>query len=395
MQKDARRWQSIRLGAALVLCFFPCGILYPFAYPVPEILMLAAWICVFPTRIGCLSLLLLPLFPNESYGYSAFNYFCVAGTLATGVRAAHWARQQEAPWDRLHALARLCMGVSLALAAWQAIDGQRWLDAFPTMISLGEGRGGGLRTEPSLLALPLALYLSLVLMRLVQPGVEAESKRRLLTEAALIGLGAIFLTRSLTVAIVAFCFLPAFGARLKNLLVYGTVSAALALSLFWGRLRDAISGGDAFTYMITSGVSSWRSVPDIIILLNFRHYLLPPNPATVRESINAFAVDWNPRFIWLENTYSTFSAGATTIGLIATLALLIGGAVVGLRKTSHSGTLRAAWMMLYIADWFILPKYEASGWIALGMVTAAAMIRSRAASPAVAVEIAGAEAVLE
>jgi hypothetical protein len=283
------------------------------------------------------------------------------------------------------------MVVSLALAAWQAIDGQRWLDAFPAMQSLGDGRGGGMRTEPSLLALPLALYFFLVIMRLVQPGLEAESKRRLLAEAALLGLGTIVLTRSLTVAIVVFCFLPAFGARLRYLLVYGGASAALALTLFWERLKEAISGDDAFTYMITTGVGSWRNVPDIIIFLHFRQYLLPPNPATVRETINAFAADWNPHFIWLENTFSTFSAGATTIGVIATLALLIAGAVVGLRKTSHSSTLRAAWMMLYIADWFILPKYEASGWIALGLVTAAATVRSCDTSMSEAVEITGGE----
>jgi hypothetical protein len=278
---------------------------------------------------------------------------------------------------RIHTLARICMSVSLLLAAWQGLDGESWLQSFPAMFAMGDGRGGGLRTEPSLLACPLAIYLSLVLYRFLQEGLTNQKRRWLATEAAVFCLATVTLTRSLTVVIIAFCFLLAFGARLRYLITWGAVGVLVAVPLFWDRIQDALLGGGEFTYLITTGVGSWRNVPDILILTNLRQYLLPPNPVQTRETINSLAIMWSPLFAWIENTYSAFSACATTIGVVATAILFGAGIVAGFRKVSPSSHLRLAWVMLYLADWFILPKYEACGWVALGMLTAATSLHGQ------------------
>ena len=111
-----------------------------------------------------------------------------------------------------------------------------------------------------------------------------------------------------------------------------------------------------------------------------RDYLLPSNPAEVREKLNLFATMWSPTLAWLDNTYSAFSASASTIGILATAALFAAGLVVGFRRVSHASHMRITWLLLYVANWFILPKYEPCGWIGLGLLTAAASISEEPAS---------------
>jgi hypothetical protein len=320
---------------------------------------------------------LLPLLPNDAYGYFAFNVFCVAGTLGTGVRVAGWAAVNHALAAPLHRLAKACMLISLVLAAWQGVDGDAWLRAFPAMFALGDGRGGGLRTEPSLLAPPLAMYLVLVFWRRVQEGLDIKERKKLLVEAGILGMATLFLTRSLSVAIVLVCFLPVFTVRLRVLVISGIGGALLAGTLFRGRIRDAISEGGTFGYFITRAVGSWRNVPDVLIFANARDYLLPGNPTELRDKLNMFATMWIPGLAWLDNTYSTFSASASTIGLIATALIFGAGLLIGFRRISSASAVRATWLLLYIADWFVLPKYEPSGWIGLGLLTAAAAANCR------------------
>ncbi|MGH9343869.1 MAG: hypothetical protein ACRD19_08930 [Terriglobia bacterium] len=375
--------------AAILVSFFPCGILYPFSYPVPEIATLCLWIWAFPSPVGYLSLLLLPLFLSGSYGYSSFNLFCVVATLAIGVRFTRQIVAGQPLEERLHRLLRACLVISLFLAAWQAIDGKAWLRVFPAMFALGDGRGAGLREEPSLLAPPLALYLAAVLWRRMRQGLARQKENGLVLEAATLTVATIFLTRSLSVVIVALCFLPAFSKKIRYFFICGGVGTFVVAAVLWDRVRDALSTGGTLAYIITTGVGSWRNVPDILILLNARAYLLPPNPVEIRNQINSLTLSWNPQFYWLDNTYSTFSASASTLGIVATALLFGSGVLLGLRRTSSSGSLRFAWVMLYLADWFILPKYEPCGWVALGLVTVAASPSWVRASEALPAPIAG------
>lgn len=367
------------LCSAIVVSFFPCGILYPLSYPVREIATLLIWIWAFPSWLGCLSILLLPLLPSDAYGYFAFNVFCVAGTLGTGVRVARWAAS-PAFAASLHRIAKGCMIVSLVIAAWQGVDGDAWLRAFPAMFAMGDGRGGGLRTEPSLLAPPLAMYLVLVFWRRMQPCLDQKERKKLFLEAGMLGMVTLFLTRSLSVAIILLCFLPAFTMKVKYLVVSGAAGALLAGALFWDRIRDAVSEGGTFGYFITRAVGSWRNVPDVLIFANARDYLLPGNPAELRDKLNMFATMWIPGLAWLDNTYSTFSASASTIGLLATAALFGAGLLIGFRKVSPARHIRATWLLLYFANWFVLPKYEPCGWVGLGLFTAAVSISDQSVS---------------
>ena len=254
-------------------------------YPVREIATLLLWIWAFPSWVGCLSVLLLPLLPSDAYGYFAFNLFCLMGTLGTGARVSQKAATNTMLAAPLHRIARACMLLSLALAAWQAVDGEAWLRAFPAMFAMGDGRGGGLRSEPSLLAPPLAMYLALVLWRRMQSQAGGTERRRLLVEAAVLSLATLLLTRSLTVAIILVCFLPVFTSKLRYLFVSGAGGALLGGAVFWDRIRDALSDGGTFAYLITTAIGSWRNIPDILILVNIRDYLLPNTPQKYARSL--------------------------------------------------------------------------------------------------------------
>ncbi len=362
----------LRLKVALLLSFFPCALLYPWRYPVPEVIALAAWIGAFPSFFGLASLVLLPLFASEAYAYIAYNLFCVVATLATALAAAKRLRNNPDSGMALHRWVRFCMFVSLCLATWQAMDGLAWSRIFPDMVAIGDGRGGGLRTEPSLLAALLAVYLALIVCRLDGGNETGPGRARgpLVTEAILVGVWAVGITRSASVAVVLLCFVPVIGWRLKYLVGASSAGIGAVAFVFWTRVQEGLSGADgSLAYLITSGVQSWRNVPDILILLNPREYLLPGFSADTREKINDLASAWDPQYAWLENTYSTFSASASTVGVVATACLLAGGLFLGLRRLSGT-RLQITWTMLYIAAWFILPKYEASGWIALALLVA-------------------------
>lgn len=358
------------IRGAVLVSFFPCGIFYPLKYPVREIATLLIWICAFPSVPGRLSLLLLPFLMSSSYGYSAFNLFCILGTLGTGWKVATWVDRKSELAARLHRLARVCMLVSLVLAGWQAVDGKDWLNIFPAMYAIGNGRGSGMRTEPSLLAAPLAIYLALVLWRRSQLEAGDLTRTNLTFEAAALGSATLCLTRSLSVAIILVCFLPAFAVRLRYLARSVTLGTCLVMILFWNRISDALADASTFADLITTSVGSWRNIPDIVILANIRDYLLPPNPANARETLNLFTAIWNPAFAWLDNTYSAFSASASTLGILITTGIFLAGLVVGYREVHQKRHLWITWILLYVADWFVLPKYEVSGWVATAMLTA-------------------------
>jgi hypothetical protein len=181
----------------------------------------------------------------------------------------------------------------------------------------------------------------------------------------------IAMTRSISVLIVAICFAPCFGLKLKRSLlpIVGLSSGTLvAISVFGDRIRQALDdSGGSVTDFISVGVNSWRNIPDLIMIVNYRDFLLPGNAAEIRGKISDLAASWSPSLAWIENTYSTFSAGASTLGLVATTCLFVAGIAVGLRSLS-SGSVRSTWFMLYVANWFITPKFEAAGWVALGLL---------------------------
>lgn len=356
---------------ALLITYFPCGILFPLAYPAREIVTLVLWVLAIPSLLGWASLALLPAIPNETYGYFAFNLFCVLGTLGVGLNSARM-RFAEVKWERIYRFSRWCMAVSVLIAIWQGFDGDSWMEAFPAMSSLGAGRGGGFRPEPSLLAPLLAVHLALVTLLLSAEREDSSIRRRLRIDAVVVVLAAILFTKSISVVIVAGCFVPAFGARLKHILLSGLACAIIAIPLIGSRIDEAIRSGGDLGWMITSALNSWRNVPDILILMNPGSYLFPSNPAEMRTTINSLATMWSPALAWLANTYSTFSAMASTAGLVLTVGVASMGFAIGIKTVGSRGGVRLTWMLIFISNWFILPKYEAAGWVALGLLTLSA-----------------------
>jgi len=366
---------QVRFAIALLLTFFPLGLLYPLDYPAGELLTLCCWIWVFPSPVGWLSLGLLPLIPGDTYGYFAFNLFCLAATLAIA-RAAFRSRELHLKESvGLHKLARTCMAATLALAAAQAVtDPYLWMSVLSKM-RLESGRGAGLKSEPSQLASLLVLYLVLLVGRIESMPATRDSLRArnsLFREGILIVLCTVAVTRSISVLIAVACFVPALLMRRKHavLALSALLAGTVVGSSFLGeRVGEAIetSGGSA-TDLITESVGSWRNVPDILILSNARDFLFPGNPADVRAKMTMCAVQLNPALAWIQNTFSTFSAGGVTVGLLATACAFVAGLAAGWKSFSSSLPLRITWLMLYLAAWFILSKWDPSAWVAVGLL---------------------------
>jgi hypothetical protein len=244
-----------------------------------------------------------------------------------------------------------------------------WLQLIPELQGLGAGRGAGLRTEPSLLAAPFALFLSLLVLQL--RGAAPQQRTKLLAEAAFTIGALVILTRSLSLLIAVMCFGPALVSKIRYILTVGLAVIGLAFAVFADRLMQGFSeASGSLIYLITFAVGSWRNVPDLLILSNAGEYLVPGNPAQVREHLNALAAAWLPGFEWLENTFSTFAAAATSLGLIVTTCVFVGGMLFGLRYFRTERSVRSTWILLYIASWFFFAKYEATGWLALAVLFA-------------------------
>jgi hypothetical protein len=374
---------QVRFSIALLLTFFPLGLLYPLDYPAGELLTLCCWIWVFPSPIGWLSLALLPLIPGADLGYFVFNLFCLVATLSIAAAASHSNELQWGELIALHKFARLCMATTLAIAALQAVtDPYMWMSIFSNM-KLESGRGAGLKNEPSQLASLLAIYLALLVCRIGSADGNVDSRHArsaLFREGMLAILLTVAVTRSISVLIVVVCFVPVLFMRRKHISV--TVSALFAgavvvMSFLGDRIGEAFGKSESMTNLITESVGSWRNVPDILILTNLRDFLFIGNPVEVRAKMTACAVQMSPALAWVQNTFSTFSAGGVTIGVLGIACISVAGAAASMKKLRSSLPIRISWLMIYLAAWFILAKWDPSAWIAVGLLPMAHGLNER------------------
>jgi len=371
-----------RFAIALLLTFFPYGLLYPLDYPIGELLTLCCWIWVFPSRAGWLAVGLVPLIAIETYGYFAFNLFCLIADLSIAWSASRCREFDLSHLAGLHRFARACMAVTLVIAAVQAFTPPYiWAELFPRML-LTPGRGAGLKYEPSQLASLLSLYLVLLAMRtetLEATHQPLTMRKSLLWEGIWAILATVAVTRSISVLIAVACFGPVLFIRRKHAVLTGSAilaAAAVGVSVLGDRVQAAIGDADgSMTDLITSSLGSWRNIPDIAIVSNYSAFLIPGNPAEIRVKIKTSVALMSPVFAWLENTYSIFAAGGVTAGLLATVIAFVGGMVVGLRSLSSFSPARISWLMMYMASWFILSKYDPSGWVVLGLLLLAPKMR--------------------
>lgn len=370
---------EFRFSVALLLTFFSFGLsaIVPLVYPLRELVDLCCWMWVFPTRIWIPCLLLVPLIPTSTYGYSAFNGFCLLATLSVGYSAMRSAEIDFSKIVALYKVAKVCMLITLIVSVLQVVTGPGpWLSIFPEM-SLGgiTARGAGIQSEPALLAGPLAIYCALLISR-VQAisflGEPVKTRKRLTREGIFMVLAFIAVSGSLSVLLVAISILPALVLKQKRVLV-PMIAAGLGVlagaGLLATRLRAALAGANGSVLaLMTVAVGSWRNVPDIVILQNPADFLLPGNPADIRIKISTHAAQLSPEFAWVQYTYSTFAGGATTVGLLAVGFILVGGFLLGKKRRSSLFTLWVTWCLLYAYNWFFAPKFEAAGWVAMGLL---------------------------
>ena len=363
-----------RATLALFLTFFSYGILYSAPYPAGELITVATWVWVFPSAIGCLSVACMPLVMNAAYGYFVFNLFCIAANMAVAYAALSRSSLTPDLVAGAYKTVRVCMLVTLALCFLQVItEPSIWMNAVPG-IALPGGRGAGLRSEPSLLAGPLMVFLCLLALRMQAaralggpPSVGCKIYRGGVVAMLLL----VVMTLSLSVLVVVGAFTPMLFLRHRRMglqLMGLATGIGIAAAAFADRVRDALNAGGSFQDMITISVASWRNIPDILVILNYSSYLWPGNPADVRAKLTGFAVVMNPGLSWLQFTYSTFSACVTTVGLVATAILFLAGLRLGLRHLPRSAGTRATWLLLYGVNWFLAPKYDVCGWIVLGLL---------------------------
>jgi hypothetical protein len=369
----------IRFSVALLLTFFSFGLsaIVPLPYPSRDLVDLCCWMWVFPSNIWVICLVLAPLIPTATYGYSAFNAFCLVGTLSIGYSAM---RSREVDFFTIvdvFKFVRVCMFITVIVSLLQLVTGPGpWVSIFPD-ISLGGigARGAGIQSEPSLLAGPLAIYCALLICRIEAVsflGEPIEMRKRLMREGVITVLVLLAVSGSLSVLLAAIAIFPALVLRRKRILVpiiavsLGVLAAA---GIFAERLRETLAGANGSVLaLMTVAAGSWRNVPDIVILQSPSDYLLPGNPVDIRVKISAHAAELSPAFAWVQNTYSTFAAGATTVGLLAVGLVAAGGFLFGKRSRSSLHSLWITWCLLYGYNWFFAPKFEAAGWVALGLL---------------------------
>ena len=56
------------------------------------------------------------------------------------------------------------------------------------------------------------------------------------------------------------------------------------------------------------------------------------------------------------------------MGVLATAALFVAGIALGVKGLSSDRPRRVTWIMLYLAAWIILAKWDPAAWVALGLI---------------------------
>jgi hypothetical protein len=358
-----------RFKIALILTFFPCLVLYPLKYPSREMITLVSWLLPFPSLIGGLCVLSLPMMLSETYGYYSFNAICCILTIVL-MRSVVRCREFNAEiLEDLHHFARLCVIVTIIISAIQNVtNAALWMHLFPG-VTLSSGRGAGFRTEPASISGPFVIYLSLLVICIASKHKDqVQSCKHLIVEGIVASLSILLVTRSIRTLIIICCFIPIFvlNARYLVFFAFGLVAT---FCLFAERLSQDIKSSTTLVGIFTYNANSWRSMPDIALITNWNIFLLPTDPSIIRDKLTSAIIStFGLERFWLKNTYSTFAASVVSFGLIATAVLLLVGLKDGINCLSRPIKLLAVWLMLYIIVWFSTPKFEAGGWIALGFI---------------------------
>jgi hypothetical protein len=356
-----------RVVSALALLFAPIYLL-PFPYPYGEVARFALLLLLFPS--AWTGVAVVPFVLSTWWGddYFLFNQFSVVAVVGCAVGFASFLRRLGGA--ELQAVLRdvlLIMVVASLVAAMQvvlpgliplpSIEGRDWGNV--------DGRAIVGVSEPSFLAGPLGLVLSLSILVFVSVGVM---RRRVLMVACLVS-AVVIASQSLLVVVVVLPLLVVLFFLYSFFGAVVLVSALAAGTVPWLLLRVSSAedfGGGASLGDVAMGLASWRNIPDEAILLEWERYLLPILSGS-REHLSESVFRAYPEHPWIEHTYSVFSAASLTAGLVVVAGALVYGIVLMFRNFVWHRQLWVSSVFLYVLGCasFLIVKVDPS--LAMGL----------------------------
>lgn len=283
------------------------------------------------------------LYVIEANPYFIFNVACA---VAIGYVLIFKRRLLENHFQLLDLVrfVRLCGIAHLTIMIIQFYTGSSLSD----YVVSPAGRAAGFRPEPSMSA-----GFVLLLLGLSAAG-KALSPRQYSVAVDML------LCASIVLLSWSFSAVAAFVASLIAVVLMKAGSSARVIFVVLGLtvLTVVMPLSGAVFYAVTESVGSWRSIPDAAVLQNWQQFFLPNFSGDIRERLGDAVGSLSASFLWVDSTYSSFSAFAATFGLGAFLLLLL---------FSMWGQ-KAHVVPLIFTVLFLTPKYDGLALLSLALL---------------------------
>lgn len=254
-----------------------------------------------------------------------------------------------------HKLVEKLLIISFAASFIQGLWPEFWQQLIPNATFLPL-RGPGFQSEPS--------YLSSIILLYYIQALSVKGKHSILAKALIFPIG-IFLTKSLSVALVAPIYYLYLYRRLGKVPIISLAPIGLYLGLlfFSERLSGLDFQGDIF-HSITLGVTSWRNIPDISILTDFGSFLFP---STDHREALLRAVYQQFFLTWVTFSFSNFSTWVLSFGAIAVFPFIL---FLIYRVMTVHNLIQSRSVRLYLLFYclFFVVKFDPLGWIIIGII---------------------------
>lgn len=314
----------LSLLAGILLFSFQSILLGNFSYPIPEFVISF----LFLPRLTPL-LLLFPFVENYFFMNLYFGVAFVYGLFSTRVFSL----------NRVHILVlKLVIVFMLFISILQVLGFTFCVgDLTPSPLN-GLNRCQLFFVEPSLVGPWAVLMFSLIRRGNQASLLSRKSYHIFFLSLIVISLSSFGFTGFLSVFIILIFH---FGFRLKYIGPFFFGFIALLVS----RVSDHTSVSALFT----TGISSWRNVPDLAIIYNWHEYLWPQLNQDVKSKLGNI-IDSQFEMNWLNNTFNLFSAISVTTGLISLFVFFL------LALKYRLKVIRPVYLLFFL---LIVPKYLA------------------------------------
>jgi len=364
---EKARWFLVLLFVCFPLVFFD------FPYPFGDLSRTGVILVLFPGLQLLWMIVPLVVFAMTRDDYLSFIWICAISSLITFNRIRASFRSRAYSRVLLAWLFDKMSQLFLVIIFFQFLQhfnvmgiNAVFLRFFPDMAGLDDLKGFAFFSEPSMLAGPLLLYG--VILELHCAFEDEGTRFRAIIRWALTVLTCVALARSLTCALVIiFALTRIFNAA--QLLVMGGIFVAPIGLIFSDRLLEAAGTTGNFSVLdFTTALNSWRTIPDAAIIVHYKEYILPGIQAGLRDRIVAQVSVLSPVFAWIQYLYSYFATYVSTFGFLGLFCILIS---TYRRLASRASAIRdhIYICLLLFAMLFLLPKYDISCWVALGLIS--------------------------